>query len=65
MVMLKIVTAWAPLILARIRTRTFAFASFNTLNYRFYNLFVRVKLPTFLNPKKHVVQFSIILQMCI
>ena len=54
MVVLKIVTAWAPLILARIRTRTFATATLNALNDSLNYLLVGVKLPPLFDVKFHI-----------
>lgn len=53
MVVLNIVTARTPLILARVRTRALALTPLNAFQNRLYNFFVWVKLPTLFDVKFH------------
>lgn len=56
MVVLNIVTARTPLILARVRTRALSFASLNALDNCLYNFLVRVKLPPLFDVKLHTLK---------
>lgn len=62
MVVLEVVTAWASLILACIRTRALALAPLNAFQNCLYNLFVRVKLPTLFDVKFHSLNLILYFQ---
>ena len=52
--------ARTSLILACICTRAFAFATLNAFQNCLYNLFVRIKLPTFFDVKLHILKIMLV-----